>query len=298
MAQCVGRNQRTGERCGRAAAAGASTCYYHSPRAERGNGDDRSTGTKVSLGASGRALTTKLLSKRTFGDFEALFAVGTGWGRCGCLFALDTKRRTKGGTWADQRDANVCTMRGLVEDGRSNGILVYDKGTPVGWCQFVANDLLRLRDIAASGADWYITCFVVDTRFRGIGVTGVGLQAAVKAIERRGGGVVEGVATPIAPGPPPKSARKDLHVDADILYWSGSARVKYGFEVDGLGPVAALFRSRRSMHGAPLGGTVDLYRGVGFEPVAVLPRAKSALADRILMRRTVGSGTHSSSQVR
>jgi ribosomal protein S18 acetylase RimI-like enzyme len=279
MAQCVGRSQRTGERCGRSAASGASTCYYHSAAAAPPRVD--------APRPSSPSLTTKLLSKRTWDDFEALFAVGTGWGRCGCLFALDARRSTRGGTWAEQRETNLDTMRGLVARGRSHGILVYDHGAPMGWCQFVPKDELRFADQTSSGADWFITCFVVDPRYRGLGATSVALRGAVAAIGRKGGGVVEGRATAMAPGPPPKADRKDLYVDDDVLFWGGSAKVRYGVEIDGVGPVAALYRSRRSMHGAPLGGTVDLFRREGFEAVEVLPRPKSALADRVVMRRTV-----------
>lgn len=280
MAQCVGRNHRTGERCRRSAAAGAATCFYHDPR--------REAAPQRAARASGRpSFKTKVLSTRTFDDFETLFAAGTGWGRCACLFALDARRSTKGGTWAEQRDVNLRTMRGLVEQRRSQGVLVYDQGAPVGWCQFVPKAELRSRDVADSGADWFITCFVVDPRYRGLGVTAVALRAAVNAIGRRGGGVVEGRATAIASGPPPKADREGVYVDGDILFFGGSARVRYGFEVEGVGPVAALYRSRRSMHSAPLGGSVDLFRREGFEAVDVVPRAKSALADRIVMRRTV-----------
>ena len=181
---------------------------------------------------------------------------------------------------------NLRTMRDLVGQGRSQGILVYDDGVPVGWCQYVRSDQLRRTAVTASGADWYITCFVVDPRWRRQGVAGAALRAAIEAIRRSGGGVVEGHATAIAPGPPPTSDRDDLHVDGEVLYWGGRGRVRYGVDVDGVGPVAALYRSARSMHNAPLGGTVDLYQREGFEAVAVLPRSKSALADRVVMRRT------------
>lgn len=288
MAQCVGRSQRTGERCGRSAAAGASTCYYHGPATARAKAAPRGARAAGARDRSEpRALTTKVLSKRTWSDFEALFAVGTGWGRCACLFALDARRSTRGGTWAEQREVNLRTMRSLVEQGRSQGVLVYDAPTPIGWCQFVPREQLRFADETSSGADWYITCFVVEPGQRGHGVTAVALRAALQAISRKGGGTVEGRATAMAPGPPPKSERKDLHVEDDVLFWGGTAKVRYGVGVDGVGPVAALYRSPRSMHNAPLGGTVDLFRREGFEAVAVLPRAKSALADRIVMRRTV-----------
>lgn len=281
MAQCAGRSERTGERCKRSAVTGASTCSYHAPRPRPAKKP------KPAPRPERPRFTTKQLSKTTCDDFETLFAEGTGWGRCGCLFALDARRATKGGTWADQRARNLATMRGLVEQGRSHGILVYDNGAPVGWCQFVPNEVLRFADQAASGADWFITCFVVEPRYRGLGVSALALRTAVKAISRKGGGVVEGHATAIAPGPPPKTSRADLHVDGDVLFYGGSAKVVYGVEVDGVGPVAAMYRSGRSMHNAPLGGTVDLYQREGFEAVSVLPRAKSALADRIVMRRTV-----------
>lgn len=287
MAQCHGRNQRTGERCRRSVVGSASTCSYHDPTAIQAKEARRRSSSAAPPPSGGRTLTTKLLSTRTCDDFETLFSAGTGWGRCACLFALDAPRSTKGGTWAAQRDVNLATIRGLVAAGRSQGVLAYDAGAPVAWCQFVPRDQLRVATVAASGADWFITCFVVDPRDRGRGATGVTLRAAVKAISRKGGGVIEGHATAIAPGPPPKSDRKDLYTDDDILFWGGTARVRYGFVVDGVGPVAALYRGRRSMHGAPLGGTVELYRREGFEAVAVVPRAKSALADRVIMRRTV-----------
>src|SRR5438105_3376757 len=136
MAQCVGRSQRTGERCKRTAPAGATTCYYHS---QAGSQVKSAARRATEAEPRRKAFTTKELSRRTCDDFETLFAEGTGWGRCGCLFALQARRSTRGGTWAEQREVNLRTMRSLVEQGRSQGILVFDAGTPVGWCQFVPN---------------------------------------------------------------------------------------------------------------------------------------------------------------
>ena len=296
MAQCVGRSKRSGERCKRRALAGASTCHYHRPAAGPGRTNAaRSVTGAVSAGTARTVVptpfTTDELSERTFDDFETLFAEGTGWGRCACLFALQVRRTSRGGTWAQQREVNLDTMRGLVAQGRAHGILVYDEGAPVGWCQFVAKDELRLTEAAASGAAWFVTCFVIDPRYRGRGATAVALRAAVDAISRKGGGSVEGHATAMAPGPPPKSERKERHREGDVLFFGGSAKVRFGVEVAGVGRVTALYRSQRSMHGAPLGGTVDLFRREGFEAVSVLPRPTSGRAaltrpDRIVMRRT------------
>jgi len=132
---------------------------------------------------------------------------------------------------------------------------------------------------------------VIDPRYRGLGASGVALRAAVRAIGRRGGGIVEGHATAIVPGPPPKPERRGACLEGDVLASGGSAKVRSEIEVEGVGPVTALYRSKRSMHGAPLGGTVDVFRREGFEAVAVLPRPTSGRAafrpDRIVMRRTV-----------
>ena len=294
MAQCDGRSKRSGERCKRTASAGASTCYYHRPvegRVRAGRVvDNQAKG--VARKAVRATFTTKELSKQTCDDFETLFAEGTGWGRCACLFALDVRRSSSGGTWAQQREVNLATMRRLVAQRRSHGVVVYDDRTPVGWCQFVAKDDLRFTDAAASGAAWFVTCFVIDHEYRGLGVTAVALRAAVTAISRKGGGIVEAHATAIAPGPAPKAERSDSHIDGDVLFHRGDAKVRFGVEVEGVGAVTALYRSRRSMHGAPLGGTVDLFRREGFEAVAVRPRPTSGRAaltqpDRIVMRRTV-----------
>jgi hypothetical protein len=251
--------------------------------------------------------TTKELSKRTWRDFETLFAEGTGWGRCACLASLGARRasRNVARTWAAQRTANLSTMRGLVEQGRAHGILVYDGGVPVGWCQFGPTDELPVTDDRASAGAWRITCFVADTSHRGHGVPGVALRGALEAIGTKGGGVVEGYPFAVAPGPPPKdeqwarlrrnpNATKEefgralVHREGDVAFYSGSGLIRFGVEVEGVGPVAAMYRRGAQMYG----GTVDLFRREGFEAVAVLPRPTSPRArllapDRIVMRRSV-----------
>ncbi len=91
--------------------------------------------------------------------------------------------------------------RELVENGCSHGVLVYLKGTPVGWCQYGPKEELPRIDNNRKyqGSDseggrkklWRITCFVVDKRYRKRGVATVALKAALRAIGERGGGLVE-----------------------------------------------------------------------------------------------------------
>lgn len=89
----------------------------------------------------------------------------------------------------------------LVERGRAHGILVYAKGEPIGWCQYGPRDELsridntqKYRKLASEDDKdrlWRITCFVVDKQYRKLGVASAGLRAALEAIRKKGGGLVE-----------------------------------------------------------------------------------------------------------
>jgi ribosomal protein S18 acetylase RimI-like enzyme len=98
----------------------------------------------------------------------------------------------------------------LVGRGRSHGILVYTVGKPVGWCQYGRQEELPRIDngryyqpVENRGVEyrmgskgegkklWRITCFVVDKRYRQRGIASAALTAALEAIQRKGGGIVE-----------------------------------------------------------------------------------------------------------
>ena len=89
----------------------------------------------------------------------------------------------------------------LVEKGCSHGILVYAKGEPVGWCQYApAEELPRmdknrkycnLAPELGSKKLWRITCFAVLKSYRKRGVATTALKAALRAIQKEGGGLVE-----------------------------------------------------------------------------------------------------------
>jgi len=147
--------------------------------------------------------TTRELSRETWPDFERFFTGGNGWDFCWCMafHRTRTPSRDRGLRRAELGARNRPEKRRLVEEGRSHGILVFSEGVPVGWCQFGRREELpridaarKYRAAAAGGAPanlWRITCFAVDHEHRRQGVAAAALAAALQAIERRGGGVVE-----------------------------------------------------------------------------------------------------------
>ena len=144
------------------------------------------------------AYTTKELGAATLDDFEKVAAKQ---GSCWCMYYQ--RPRPVGGklTAAEWRGLNKRDKRRLIRTGRSHAILVYDKGTPVGWCQYGTSDELPRIDAGRGyrkvgrpeGEEklWRITCFFVDRAHRGMGVAKAGLHAALDSISKRGGGVVE-----------------------------------------------------------------------------------------------------------
>lgn len=161
--------------------------------------------------------TTRELSRRTWRDFERLFSQGGGWDFCWCMafHRRHSLPRTRFRTRAEQAVVNHQEKRERVEKRGSHGILVYADGDPVGWCQYSRKQELpridsirKFRSIASNnGVErlWRITCFVVAKQYRRRGVAGAALEAALHAIGKRGGGLVE--AYPITQGPSPGSSR-------------------------------------------------------------------------------------------
>ena len=142
-------------------------------------------------------LVTKELSKTTYPDFEKL---ALRQGGCWCIYYQRPGPVGKGLTTAEWKRANRRDKARLVRQGKAHAILVYDHGTPVGWCQYGPSEELPRIDAGrnyrraapgVSGKLWRITCFFVDRRFRGRGVSKWALKGALASIARQGGGTVE-----------------------------------------------------------------------------------------------------------
>ncbi len=145
--------------------------------------------------------TARPLSEKTWKDFEGLFARYHGvQAGCWCMFYHREGPTGPLGSRSRQ-DANRRDHRALLLRGHAHGILVYRDGRPAGWCQFGRReDLPRIergrkyRSLAGTldgPPAWRITCFFVDRPYRRTGIAQFALHAALGAIRRHGGGIVE-----------------------------------------------------------------------------------------------------------
>jgi GNAT superfamily N-acetyltransferase len=97
----------------------------------------------------------------------------------------------------DNRDA---LRREISTASVAPGLVAYVDGTPAGWTRVMprsslpgvlANRALR-RVLADDPGAWWVTCFAIQQRQRGIGVAGVLLEAAVAHAGEHGATAVEG----------------------------------------------------------------------------------------------------------
>ena len=150
------------------------------------------------------AYTTKELSTKSWPDFERLFSQKNGWDFCWCMHFHRPRGLPKDKwlpTRAERGVRNRREKRELVERGCAHGILVYAKGEAVGWCQYGPTDELpridnsrKYRGLAPERTTdrlWRITCFAVLKEYRKHGVATAALKAALEAIRKKGGGLVE-----------------------------------------------------------------------------------------------------------
>jgi GNAT superfamily N-acetyltransferase len=138
--------------------------------------------------------TTKPLSPETWTDFAVLVEANNGvWGGSWCM-GFHHEGLDKDGTAAGNRGAK----RAHVDSGTVHQVLVYHDTDCVGWIQY--GPPVEVATIKSPKAyekelvdlpDWRIGCVFTGSRHRRQGVARAGLAAALSAISRAGGGVVE-----------------------------------------------------------------------------------------------------------
>ena len=142
--------------------------------------------------------TTKELSPDTWPDFEKL---APQQGDCWCMYYHRPRPVTRGMTRERRIARNKEDKEALVGNGRSHAVLVYDRKSLAGWCQYGLKDELpridagryyqKLKPLASDTRLWRITCFYIDKQHRRQGVARAGLKGALESIKRQGGGLVE-----------------------------------------------------------------------------------------------------------
>lgn len=104
------------------------------------------------------------------------------------------------------KEDRINSLNKLVVKGVPVGLLAYLDGTPIGWCSIGPRQsltaLLRSRTLPLSEDDpekvWSVTCFFVDAKYRGTGITTGLLNAAVEYARSMSAAKVEGF--PVEPG--------------------------------------------------------------------------------------------------
>ncbi len=134
-------------------------------------------------------------------DLAFLFETRGGPKNCWCMVWRATPAEAKRPTGKSRRTA----LRSRVASGASVGILGYHEGVPMAWCSIAPRSTYRRLggpdDVAEDpDAVWSLVCFFVKREYRGHGVTGQLLQAAIEHARRRGAKIVE--AYPVDPDSP------------------------------------------------------------------------------------------------
>lgn len=182
----------------------------------------------------------KEFTHETWPDFDALFGKHKGVsGGCWCTFNLCTSSQFNKSTREERKEM----QRVLAEEGQSCGLMIYDDGVPIGWCQYgPAQKFIRFErmrayqelDIAPElKPRWRISCIFVDKHRRREGLSQIPLKAALESIQQKGGGIVEAFPFDI-PG-----AKRPSYTGSVKMY------TREGFEeVARLGKITVLMRTK------------------------------------------------------
>jgi GNAT superfamily N-acetyltransferase len=124
---------------------------------------------------------------------EDLFGDGGPCSGCWCMYWRIGSAYLK-----RPREKNRLAFREIVRRGPPPGLLAFDGGRAVGWCQLTPRAALpwldrtwRLRRVDAAPV-WSLSCFYVRKCYRRRGVTAALLAGAVKAARRAGAPALEG----------------------------------------------------------------------------------------------------------
>jgi GNAT superfamily N-acetyltransferase len=140
------------------------------------------------------------LTPQTWADLEYLFSLRGGSIVRGC-WCMAYRRTGKppglGGPPGSMAAANKREMRDLVDSGVVPGLIGYSEGGPAGWISFgPREEYLKLRRSPVmkpvdDTAVWSVVCSYVAKPYRGSGVQGRLLAAAIEYAREQGARVLE-----------------------------------------------------------------------------------------------------------
>jgi GNAT superfamily N-acetyltransferase len=140
------------------------------------------------------------LTSDRWADFEKLFGPGGAYGGCWCMWP-----RLRSKDWDKSRAAGrKASMKVLADAEQPPGLLAYVDGEPAGWVSVDRRERLdhfeygrKVKALDRPDGLWSIVCFVIGKEYRGQGMMGRLLEAAIGHAKERGARVVE--AYPIEP---------------------------------------------------------------------------------------------------
>jgi GNAT superfamily N-acetyltransferase len=151
----------------------------------------------MDLPDSGRPMTRQDLvarpvSEDVWPDLVELFSGIAPAGRCWCMYW-----RIGAGYRKRPAEANRDDLHDVVDAQRPTGLLAYQDGIPVGWCQLTPRSELPYleRSLRTRAVDdrpvWAITCFAVRKSHRRRGVTAYLIEQSLAQAQAAGAQAVE-----------------------------------------------------------------------------------------------------------
>ncbi len=182
----------------------------------------------------------KEFTRDTWEDFDALFGKHKGVsGGCWCTFNLCSSAQFDKSTREERKEM----QRRLAMTGESCGLMVYDAGVPIGWCQYGPAEIferfnrtkayIALDLLPDQKPDWRISCIFIDKHRRREGLSQLPLKAALLKIKEKGGGIVEAFPFDV-PG-----AKRPSYTGSVKMF-----RIEGFEEVTRLGKITVLMRKR------------------------------------------------------
>ena len=137
-------------------------------------------------------LTIRPVSPDLWPVLEDLFGKNVNVGRCWCMYwRIGSAYRQR------LHEENRAAFREIVERGPPPGLLAFDSGLAVGWCQLTPRDAVpwldrtwRLRRVDDLPV-WSLSCFYVRKGYRRQGIATALIQAALRAAKHGGAPALE-----------------------------------------------------------------------------------------------------------